>query len=226
MTFEELSKKYSNFFSPKCQITLNTQDLVQKYEANPLAVTVEKTSNSLDKFFFTLSDPQLTLINGEILNPGTKVQIKMGYANSLESLTTGEIKLTKTSFQSNQAPNIEVSGENQTLQTLSTSSNLVFQPVAILQYGKSLLNFNSEITAENQALETSPKEPLLARQSLKKLLNVRCSGVCVGLPEIKPGVVLALTGLGSKFSLSYVVEKSVHRLGSSGYITVFDARTC
>jgi hypothetical protein len=185
VTFEELSKKYSNFFSPKCQITLNTQDLFQKYGAKPLAVTVEKTSNSLDKFFFTLSDPQLTLINGEVFNPGTKVEIKMGYATSLEMLTTGEIKLTKTSFQSNQAPNVEVSGENQTIQT-SQSSNSVLEPVVSLQYGKALLSFKSEITAENQAIKTSPKELLLARQSLKKLLNVRCSGVCVGYLKSNP----------------------------------------
>jgi uncharacterized protein len=50
------------------------------------------------------------------------------------------------------------------------------------------------------------------------------TGQCIGLPDLRPGDNVELTGLGSRFSGTYYVKKVEHSLGSSGYHTQFDVR--
>ncbi|TEB15322.1 Phage late control gene D protein (GPD) [Pelotomaculum sp. FP] len=50
---------------------------------------------------------------------------------------------------------------------------------------------------------------------------IKGDGGCIGLPEIRAGVVVELKGLGQKFSRRYRVESSTHTMGSSGYATNF-----
>lgn len=63
----------------------------------------------------------------------------------------------------------------------------------------------------------------LARAILNRLAEglIRGDGVCIGIPEIRAGVVVELKGLGSKFSRRYHVESSTHTIGGSGYTTNF-----
>ena len=50
------------------------------------------------------------------------------------------------------------------------------------------------------------------------------SGQVIGLPDLRPGDNVELTGLGTRFSGRYAVEKVEHSLGSSGYLTQFDVK--
>jgi phage protein D len=50
------------------------------------------------------------------------------------------------------------------------------------------------------------------------------SGEIIGLPDLRPGDNLDLTGLGERFSGAYYVRKVEHVLGRSGYTTRFEAR--
>lgn len=75
---------------------------------------------------------------------------------------------------------------------------------------------------------TSPKE---ARDLAIALLRERAyeyltgTGQVIGIPDLRPGDNVELTGLGKRFSLTYYVKKVVHSLGSSGYTTQFEVRS-
>ena len=50
------------------------------------------------------------------------------------------------------------------------------------------------------------------------------SARCIGLPELRPGDVVDLVGLGDRFSGEYYVTKTDHSISSSGFFTQFDVR--
>jgi len=69
-----------------------------------------------------------------------------------------------------------------------------------------------------------------ARDLARALLRERAysyitgTGQVIGLPDLRPGDNVELQGLGKRFSGQYYVTKVEHTLGSSGYLTSFDAR--
>jgi phage protein D len=50
------------------------------------------------------------------------------------------------------------------------------------------------------------------------------TGRAIGIPDLRPGDNVDLTGLGVRFSGRYYVTKVEHTLGNSGYFTQFDVR--
>jgi phage protein D len=50
------------------------------------------------------------------------------------------------------------------------------------------------------------------------------TGRVIGLPDLRPGEIVELNGLGKRFSGEYYVKKAEHTLNSNGYITQFDVR--
>jgi len=50
------------------------------------------------------------------------------------------------------------------------------------------------------------------------------SGQIIGLPDLRPGDNLEISGLGKRFSGEYYVKKVDHSIGDSGYKTQFDVR--
>ncbi|HTO81465.1 MAG TPA: type IV secretion protein Rhs [Methylomirabilota bacterium] len=71
-----------------------------------------------------------------------------------------------------------------------------------------------------------------ARELAMSLLRERAyqyltgSGEVIGLPDLRPGDNIELKGLGKRFSAEYYVTKVEHSLGSNGYLTSFDVRSC
>jgi phage protein D len=53
---------------------------------------------------------------------------------------------------------------------------------------------------------------------------VTCSATTVGVPDIRAGRNVIITGAGSRFSGNYFVTQSTHSIGESGYTTSFNAR--
>ena len=49
-------------------------------------------------------------------------------------------------------------------------------------------------------------------------------GSCIGTPELKSRTVIALTGLGRRFSGTYYVTSTTHAINSSGYLTNFTVK--
>jgi phage protein D len=51
------------------------------------------------------------------------------------------------------------------------------------------------------------------------------NGTCIGLPALRPGVVVEIEGLGRTFSGAYLVTRATHRFDDAdGYQTTFDVR--
>ena len=48
------------------------------------------------------------------------------------------------------------------------------------------------------------------------------SGEVIGDPDLRPGVIVQLDGLGRRFSGNYTVRKTEHQFGASGYVTTFE----
>ena len=53
---------------------------------------------------------------------------------------------------------------------------------------------------------------------------VKVSGSTVGLPGLRAGLTVQISGIGTRLSGQYFVTKTVHTLNDSGYITRFEAR--
>jgi phage protein D len=73
----------------------------------------------------------------------------------------------------------------------------------------------------------SEKEAKAVAQAILKDRHkemVKASGTCVGLPDLRAGRKVIIEGLGSRFSGTYFITKSIHTINDSGYVTKFDAR--
>ncbi|MEV0290700.1 contractile injection system protein, VgrG/Pvc8 family [Kribbella sp. NPDC050820] len=66
----------------------------------------------------------------------------------------------------------------------------------------------------------------VARDRLREIAQgtVTASGSVVGLPDLRAGAVVEISGVGTRFSGRYEVMSSTHTLGSSGYTTAFTCR--
>jgi uncharacterized protein len=66
----------------------------------------------------------------------------------------------------------------------------------------------------------------LADETLQKNVKdmVKGSGSVVGLPELRTGCKLILSGMGHRFSGSYFVTSTTHTIGDGGYTTRFECR--
>ena len=53
---------------------------------------------------------------------------------------------------------------------------------------------------------------------------VKATGTTVGLPDLRAGKLLRITGIGARFSGTYFVTGTTHTIGSAGYQTRFSAR--
>lgn len=69
-----------------------------------------------------------------------------------------------------------------------------------------------------------------ARQAARALLldqhkqMVKVNGTSVGLPELRAGTMVHISGIGSRLSGDFFVEQSEHTINDSGYQTKFQAR--
>ena len=53
---------------------------------------------------------------------------------------------------------------------------------------------------------------------------VKASGTCIGLPDLRAGQRVKISGLGARFSGEYFVTDTTHTINDSGYITKFNVR--
>jgi hypothetical protein len=220
MSKVDIAKKYRNFLAPKNQIIINNEDILEKYGIEASAISVEETIEGLSKFNFTVNDPQLLRMNNKLFKLNKNVVIKMGYTNTLETMIEGKIESVKSFFPSNEPPHIEVYGraKNFTNSTQSSNTKALFD----LTYGKMLLSFTSITSTQNQ----NSKVASVARKSAFRAPtnNLRCSGECIGLPELKIREFIGLNGIGKNYDGIYYIEKVSHKLDGTGYTTEFEAR--
>jgi len=81
----------------------------------------------------------------------------------------------------------------------------------------------STLEIAGQSFSSRSEADAMAQAALDQLANayLAAEGATFGNPEIKAGVKLKISGVGSKFSGTYRVAKAVHVLQSGGYVTQF-----
>jgi phage protein D len=219
MSQVDLSKKYADFLTPKKQIIVNNEDIMQKYCISSLNLAVEQILDDSTKFNFSIDDPQAKWSNMGLFEIEKTVEIKMGYDRVLETVVIGKVTAIKTIFPQNRAPIIEVFGEKKKANTIASAP--INFPVYSLAYGNTLLSFTVVNTNENQHTNTQ----IVNRETTINVPNSRCNGECIGLPDIKPGVNIALSRLGNKYNQIYFVEKAIHNWDKNlGFRTLFEAK--
>jgi phage protein D len=57
-----------------------------------------------------------------------------------------------------------------------------------------------------------------------KARMVKATGTTVGLPELRAGTKVDIQGVGARLSGEYLVTKTTHSIGESGYVTKFECR--
>lgn len=86
-------------------------------------------------------------------------------------------------------------------------------------------NKRKEVVAK-RPISTEAEARELAIATLKNIARdmVKGSGSIVGLPSLRSGAILMLSGLGERYSGRYFVTSTTHAMGSGGYTTQFQCR--
>ena len=74
---------------------------------------------------------------------------------------------------------------------------------------------------DNQA-EADAKALGILQKKLQDLITGR--GTTLGVPEVRAGRLVAITGIGQRYSALYRVTESTHKINDNGYTTQFTAR--
>jgi phage protein D len=352
MTFEEIVKKYSNFYVPWYQVIIDGEDISKKYFVEIIDVTFEDTLEGADRFSININDPGTKWLDMGLFESGKEVEIKMGYVDKLSTMIVGEIISHSLSFPADGTPKLEISGYDLSHQFTRVSKQRSFRnvkdsdivgmianeakhklsaqidstetvypakdqnnctdfdfikslaednffeflvkertlyfgrtgkngsPILSLKYGSSLLSFNPELNTANQVSkvqvrgwnpvtkreivgtagrgdedardnggksggdivesvygeveETILDRPVFTQEEADKLADsilkkiseglIKGSAQCIGIPEIRAGENIELSGLGKKFSRTYYIERTTHSISSSGYSTTFEVK--
>ncbi|MFD1955266.1 phage late control D family protein [Paenibacillus thailandensis] len=114
MDFAQLEKKYGGFYAPAFEIRVDGKEL-RGLGLEIAGVTVDQALRAADHFSFTVNN-----LYGEsgdngngfdlFLPAGKKVEIRLGYAGTLEPVLTGVVASIATGFDGTGSPRCTVSG--------------------------------------------------------------------------------------------------------------------
>lgn len=87
-------------------------------------------------------------------------------------------------------------------------------------------DFSKEERIVTKAVQSQEEAKLLAIRILEENAQefITGTGEVMGDPDLRPGVVLRLAGLGRRFSGDYRLVKTDHVFSSSGYVTSFEVK--
>jgi phage protein D len=100
----------------------------------------------------------------------------------------------------------------------------VVQPTS-LDLDESGLSQKLEITVDHP-IQNQAEAKVLAEQTMLRLAQgiVVAKGKTIGVPNLRAGSKVNITGLGTRFTGTYVVTTTTHTMGDGGYTTDFSAR--
>ena len=79
-------------------------------------------------------------------------------------------------------------------------------------------------TLRKESVKTPVDAAAVAKAVLRELLDglYQGSGTCIGMPELRAGLVAVVTGVGERFSGPYRLSKVTHTIDDGGYHTAFE----
>jgi phage protein D len=81
-------------------------------------------------------------------------------------------------------------------------------------------------TIEDSVIDTEQEAADLAKARLNIISDnlVTGSASIVGTPELSPGTIISIDGVGKRFSGKYYVASVTHTIDANGYTTAFNVR--
>jgi len=178
--------------------------------------------NGYDLYVDENSDDTLILERSE----GQKrVAYKLHYGHSL-------IQFQPNLTTANQVGKVTVRGWNASSKR-KISETATRKQIEIQNEGNGIGQFDIERSfGDREEIVTTPpveskqEAKELAKQTMKNIAKdmIKGSGSTIGLPDLRAGTVLHITGLGERFSGRYFVTATTHTINDSGYITQFECR--
>jgi phage protein D len=157
--------------------------------------------------------------NGTGLREAT---VELGWGKSL-------MEFQPTLTTANQVKSVTVRGWNRdTKSVISKTVDLSDSQLNFNRDLKDLLNVCDphEEQVVNEPVFTERQAEERARYILENRFRdmVTASATVVGLPDVRAGRNVTITGVGARFSGNYFVTQTSHSIGSNGYTTHFNAR--
>lgn len=105
------------------------------------------------------------------------------------------------------------------------------EDLKILDPTKDVRNCNSPLSKKkeivtNEVVQSNGEAKRLAISKLASLAqnSVVATGRTIGLPELRSGVMVNISGFGPHFDGGYIIQETTHRIDYFGYTTEFTAR--
>lgn len=157
--------------------------------------------------------------NGTGLRQAT---VELGWGKSL-------MEFQPTLTTANQIKSVTVRGWNRdTKKPIEKTASISDPEFKFNDDLKELLNVCDPQTEQvvNEPVVTEAEAQRRARDILLNQFRdmVTASGTCVGLPDLRAGRNVIISGIGSRFSGTYFITQTTHSIGANGYTTQFNAR--
>ncbi len=121
------------------------------------------------------------------------------------------------------------SGGDRAIEVTKTWSDIGLSPSALGPAGAADIEtavggVREIIKPDNVHTREDAERAALARLRELAATLITGSGSSVGLPELRAGKTITMTGLGARFNGVYRLTQTTHAIGGSGYVTNFQAR--
>ncbi|MCX4545586.1 phage baseplate assembly protein V [Streptomyces sp. NBC_01565] len=97
-------------YAPRFDIRVAGLTMAAELADQVLSMTVETSLDLAGSFAFVLRNPDNSLLDSPLLDPGKTVEIRLGYGNDLKPAFLGEIAAVEPSFPQSGPPTVQVSG--------------------------------------------------------------------------------------------------------------------
>src|SRR5260221_663148 len=82
----------------------------------------------------------------------------------------------------------------------------------------------STISTSSSISPAEAKERAIAIMRDRNANMIKARGTTIGMPDLRAGRRIEITGLGGRFSGQYLLTRTDHTLGEGGYLTRFECR--
>jgi phage protein D len=139
------------------------------------------------------------------------------------------IEFTPNLNTSNQVRSVTVNAQHPTskerISVTVRRDELNLGPVSS-NWQRMIQGFQREEVISNRVVASEAEARLLARQTNERIAKSMLTGTgsTIGLPDLRAGSAVMVTGLGESFSGVYFVTGTTHTIGDGGYTTQFECR--
>ena len=175
--------------------------------------------------FATVEDDSHKIFFGLRENIGDEIELEWG--KSLIQFTPTLKLKDQVSSVIVRGWNASESGANRTIEGEATWDDLTIDmPDSQLLEQISFASENSTEEITDQPVPSQEAAEELALATLRRIVQgvITGSGSSVGVPALRAGSRILLKGLGLRYSHTYIVTTTTHKIDNSGYITEFSGR--